>query len=452
MESHLDAQNDKLQRQELRNRELENERCLAKELKAAKNKHMEHLEAQVQQLETTIKTCQSSRDALQSQLDTLRKEVDAEDASIRDRTAQATGDTEKLVQQEELAKGQRLLIEERDGARTELEHYRTLADSRKTSSDNWMNLCQERDRALLRFENQVADLLQELKATRNQETNLERARDNSSDGLRDAQQTIQAQSQSIDSLQQSAWAMAKLVMAQCPPGLEWQSIMERIDWNSEVVVALPTHSPWKVQKTWSKDPILAVGNRTESLTSLLLLIVASVEARSLAGMVSYLSAIQMRLNEESECIVPVVKLFLDAVSVCIELEGAHAFQIFLLLQVAERIGRAWPVVQDTVDEVTHRGGSHERASSISRSVALWGQGQRLAPLDCETSIQYQDWTLVGFFRKPNGILLLGDSELRWADHDFFELIIKGVTVGEGNDEIEFEVEGQNWNWWVDHIL
>ncbi|KAF5566066.1 hypothetical protein FPHYL_3979 [Fusarium phyllophilum] len=436
MESHLDAQNDKLQRQELRNRELENERRLAKELKAAKNKHMEHLEAQVRQLETTIKTCQSSRDALQSQLDTLRKEVDAEDASIRDRTAQATGDAEKL----------------RDGARTELEHYRKLADSRKTSSDNWMTLCQERDRALLRFEKEVADLLQELKAARNQEANLERARDNSSDELRNAQETIQAQSQSIDSLQQSACTMAKLVMAQCPPGLEWPRIMERIDWNCEVVVALPTHSPWKVQKTWSKDPMLAVDERTESLTSLLLLIVASVEARSLAGIVSYLSAIQMRLNEESECIVSVVKLFLDAVSVCIELEGAHAFQIFLLLQVTERIGRAWPVVQDTVDQVTHRGRSHELASSISRSVVLWGQGQRLGSLDCETSIQYQDWTLVGFFRKPNGILLLGDSELRWADHDFFEIITKGVTVGEGNDEIEFEVEGQDWNWWVEHIL
>ncbi|KAG5759648.1 hypothetical protein H9Q72_012237 [Fusarium xylarioides] len=575
IESKLKEKDDTLQRQDIQIKEFEDERRLEKELKTATDKHTRDLEDRVRQLETTAKTCQSSRDVLESQLDTIRKELDAKDANIRDLTAQVSGDRERLVEQEDLVKGQQLLIEERDSAFSEVRYYRKLADSRKTSSDKWMNCCQERDRTILRFENQVQDLGQQLNAARTQTATLQRARDNVLAELRDAQNTTREQDQSIDNLQKSADAycnevkelaklnfklrdeinkrdsalskqrvelssksdtiqerdmsikrlterktdlekqlrvsednvedlaasnerlkdqvksltsrathsqkrgdryksawdeakknrksdlahakqavcnMANLVMSQCPPGLEWSGIIDGIDWNSEVVVALPTQNPWQVQESWSKNPMLAVGGRTESLTAMLLQIVASVESRSLAGMVSYLSAIQMRLNEESECIVPVVKLFLDAVSVCIELEGAHAFQIFLLLQVAERIGRAWPVVQDTVDEVTHRGGSHERASSISRSVASWGQRQRLGSLDCETSIQYQDWILVGFFRKPNGILLLGESELRWADHDFFDLVRSGVTVGEGNDEIEFEVEGQGWNWWVDHIL
>ncbi|KAL5601701.1 hypothetical protein FOBRF1_009234 [Fusarium oxysporum] len=575
MESQLKEKNDKLQRQAIQIRDFENDQRTEHELKAVKEKHMKGLETQVRQLETTIKACQSSRDAVQSQLETLGKELDAKDANIRDLTAQVTGDREKLVQQEDLVKGQRLLIEERDSARTELAYHRNLADSRQTASERWMNLCHERDSTILKLEGQVADLAQQLKETKAQGRRLETARDNLLDELRDAQKTIQEQGQSIDSLQQSANAycdevkeiaklnfglredvnkrdlalskqrvdlsskddtiqerdrsieqlteqktelkrqwrasevkvedladlneglkgqvrslttqatnykhrgdkyksaldetkqnrksaladakqaactMAKLVMAQCPPGLEWPRIVEGIDWNSEVVVALPTQNPWKVQETWSKDPMLAVNERTDSLTTLLLLIVASVKSGSLVDMVSYLAAIQMRLDEESECIFPVVKLFLDAVSVCIELEGVHAFQIFLLLQVAERIGRAWPGVQDAVDELAHRGGSYELTSSVSRSVALWGQGQRLGSLDCETSLQYQDWALVGFFRNPNGILLLGDSELRWADHDLVKVDENGITVGEGDGEIEFEVEGRNWNWWVEHIL
>ncbi|KAF5708025.1 hypothetical protein FMUND_10798 [Fusarium mundagurra] len=308
-----------------------------------------------------------------------------------------------------------------------------------------MDLCQKRDRTILRFESQVADLEQQLKATTTQETTQDRAGDDLSDELRNAQQKIEEQGQSINSLQKSACTMAKLVMAQCPAGLEWPSIMQRIDWNSEVMIALPTQNPWKVRETWSKDPMLAVGGRTESLTALLLEVVASVESRSLVGMVSCLAAIQLRLDEEPGCIFPVMKLFLDAVSACIEHEGVHAFQIFLLLQVAERIGRAWPDAQSVVDELTRRGGAHELTSSVSRSVASWGQRQRMGSLGCETSLEYQDWALVGFFRNPNGILLLGESELRWADHDFFDLVTNGVTVGKGNDEIEFEVKGQNWN-------
>ncbi|KAF5580055.1 uncharacterized protein FSUBG_13494 [Fusarium subglutinans] len=455
--------------------------------------------------DTTIEEYQRSREAHQSELDTLRKELDARDSNIRDLTAQVTSEREKLGEHEDLVNSQQLLIKERDEARTEVEYYRRLADSIKVSSDKWMNLCSKRDRTILRFESQVADLEQQLKATRTQETTRERAGDDLSDELRHVQQTIQEQGRSLDSPQQSFnaygneargyaeltdWneslkgqvnslsnqathyknrsdkyksalneakqapsAMAKLLMAQCPSGVEWPEIIESIDWNTELVVALPTQNPWKVQETWSKDPMLAVGERTESLTALLLQIVASVESRSLVGMVSCSVAIQQKLDGDCACIIPVLKLFLDTVSVCIQVEGVHAFQIFLLLQVSERIGRAWPVLQDEVNELANRGGSHERISSVSRSVTLWGQGQRLV---CETSLHRQDWTLVGFFRKPNGILLLGDSELRWADHHFLEIdhdgITATITIGEGEDEIEFVVEGQEWNWWIDHIV
>ncbi|KAF5983116.1 hypothetical protein FBULB1_3905 [Fusarium bulbicola] len=568
MESQLKDQNEKLQTQEAQIRQFENDQRTENELKAANVKHMQGLETEFQKLETTFKECQSSRDALLSQLDGLRKEVDAKDVNIRDLNAQVTGNREKLVEQEDLVKEQRLLIEERDGARTELEYYRKLANSRKTSSDNWMKLCQDRDREILSFNSQIADLKQKLKTARTQEVRLERTRDDLLTELRDAKETVQGRGRSIDSPQQSANAyynevkelgkqnfllreeiikrdsalskqrvqlsskdntiqernnsiarlteqktnlkselqrsddkveslsasnedlkgqvgslttqgrtlkrrgdkyksaledtkqdqnaalagarqaactMAKLVLAKRPVGLECSSILNGIEWNSEIVVALPTENPWKVQETWSKNPMLAVGKRTESLTALLLQIVASVESRSFVDVVSFLAAVQTRLDEEPECIFPVVNLFLDAVSVCIDLEGVHAFQIFLLLQVAERIARAWPVVQDAVNELANRGGSHERISSVSRSVTSWGQGQ---PLRCETSLHHQDWILVGFFRKPNGILLLGDSELRWADHDFVEIdhdgIAATITIGEGEDKIEFGVEGQNW--------
>ncbi|KAF5547756.1 hypothetical protein FMEXI_5082 [Fusarium mexicanum] len=486
-------------------RESENDQGTQNELRAVNDEQMEGSEAQLRQHETTFEEWQTSREALQSELDTLRKELDAKDSNIRDLTAQVASDREKLGEHEELVNSQQLLIKERDEARTEVEYYRRLADSIKISSDKWMNLCSKRDRNILRFESQVADLMQQLKATRTQETTQERAGGNFSEELRDVQQTIQEHGRSIDSAQhsvnaygneargyaeltdlnerlkgqvkslsnqathykrrgdkynsaldkakQAAGAMTKLLMAQSPSGVEWPGIIERIDWNTELVVALPTQNTWKVQETWSKDPMLAVGKRTESLTALLLQIVASVESRSFVDVVSFLAAVQTRLDDDSKCIFQVVKLFLDAVSVCIELEGVHAFQIFLLLQVAERIGRAWPMVQDTVNELANRGGSHERISSVSRSVTLWGQGQRLS---CETSLECQDWTLVGFFRKPNGILLRGGSELRWADHDFVEIdhdgITATITIGEEEDKIEFGVEGQEWIWWVEHIL
>ncbi|KLO93656.1 uncharacterized protein FFB20_15746 [Fusarium fujikuroi] len=563
IESQLKERDDMLQSRESQIKEFEDERRLEKELKAVNDKHTRELEAQVRQLEITAKTCQSSRDILASQLDTLRKELEAKEANIRHLNAQVTGDREKLVKQEDLVKGQQLLIEERDSALSDAGYYRKLADSRKASSDGWMNGCQERDRAILRLDNKVADLGQQLNAARSEAATSQRARDNALVELRDAKNTIREQGQSIDSLQKSSNAyynevkevaklnfklredinkrdstlsrqrvelsskddkireqdrsikrlaelnkdlknrldtsevkvddlttsnerlkgqvksltkqatqsknrgdkyksalivakqaaenMATSVMTQCPPG-----IMDRIDWSCDLVMALHTQNPWKIQETWSKDPVLAVGERTESLTVLLLHVVASVESRSLTDMVSCLAAIQIRLDEESRCIIPVLRQFLDAVSVCIELEGTHAFQIFLLLQIAERIGRAWPVVKDAVNELTHRGGRHELTSSISRSIASWQGRQRLGSLGCETALEHQDWTLVGFFRNPNGILLLGDSELRWADHDFVEINHNGITVditvGEGEDEIEFEVEGRNWNWWVEHIL
>ncbi|KAH7254264.1 uncharacterized protein BKA55DRAFT_727489 [Fusarium redolens] len=575
MESELKDKDDKLRRQAVQIRELENGQRTELELKAVNDKHMKDLEAQVTQLRTTVKERESSRDALDLEVNTLRKDIDAKDANIRDLNAQVAGGMEKLVQQEDLVKGRQLLIEERDRARVDLEYHRQLGDSRLTASEDWRKRCEKRDSSIHKLDNEVADLRWKLKETKTEVTKLTKESDSLSAELREAEDTIREQGESIDSLQrsangyfnevkdiaklndglgqevknlnlqlskmkldmsskgdsirerdglikqlaqqktqlkrqcrdaeaevkdltepneelkgrvdsltkqvtsyrskgskyksaldktkqdhksaltganQAACTMANLVMTQCPPGLQWSSIVESIDWNSQMTVALPTQSSWKIQESWSKDPRLAVSERTDCLTTLLLLIVASVESGSLVDMVSCLAAIQMRLDVESECIFPVLKLFLDAVSVCIGLEGVHAFQVFLLLQVAERIGRAWPEFQDTVNELTHRGGSHELTSSVSRSVALWGQGQRQDFLDCETSLQYQDWALVGFFRNPNGILLLGGSELRWADHDFVKVDGNDISVGEGDDEIEFEVEGQNWNWWVEHIL
>ncbi|KAF4947792.1 hypothetical protein FSARC_13887 [Fusarium sarcochroum] len=396
------------------------------------------------ELETKLREKAEELDDLEEERDHVSSKLEASRKSVRDQKAKVEEWTKRCGRRDDTIGERDEQIEELDQELTDtkidlktkerqLEQQQEELDSTKARRDELQGECS-------RAKQSIKDLSKKVESQRSklnkQKTNLEKL-----------DEETQNQVSSLKDMEGSARTIAQLVMTECPSG-NWQDILAQIDWNSPIVVADPTPKGWEVLDSWSSNDVLKVETRTDSLTTLFLLLILAVETKSVDGLVGYLVSIQLRLDSDSECILPVVRILLLSISKCLELPQIHAFQVFLLLQVAKRVGKAWPQVEGIVPT----GNEHARVTSLCRAVEAWEQKKLQGDLEFEASLQYEDLALVGFCRKPNGILMFGERDLRWIDHDFVAIESATITLGVGEDSIELDPEGDGWDWWWKHIL
>lgn len=251
---------------------------------------------------------------------------------------------------------------------------------------------------------------------------------------------------------QELMSLMSLLMVECPSGA-WNPIVAEVASNQVVVTAQETQG-WNLLPSWSDDPVLAVEATGGTMTALALHLVAIVKAESRAGLLSCLSGIQLALDGQPNCVESVVDLLLCSLLQALQLPDPHPFLDVVILQVAQRLGEAWPQARDRADEVLQYATTECSVFSLVESMWEWEGKDLQGNLAFHSAIQYDNLVLVGFDREPDGIIGIHcqERQIRWIDGASVQTEGSHVRVGSGEQGLRIGIGGDDCSWWLDHAI